>query len=64
VNVVCVDFDSFILIFHLFSHGSMSIRCSCKSEETVMGILLLAKIAVSSADVPIIVLFVVGRSCV
>jgi hypothetical protein len=38
VNVICVDFDSFALIFHLFSHVSMCIRCSCKLEGAVVGL--------------------------
>jgi hypothetical protein len=64
VKVVCVDFDSFTFIFHLLSHASMRLRCSCRCEEAVTGLSWVAKITVSSANVPIVVsLLWVGRMC-
>jgi hypothetical protein len=42
----------------------MRLRCSCRCEEAVTGLSWIAKIAVSSANVPIVVFLVVGRSYV
>jgi hypothetical protein len=64
VKVVCVDLDSLTLIFHLLSHASMRLRCSCRCEEAATGLSCVANIAVSFVNVPIVVFLVVGRSYV
>jgi hypothetical protein len=52
VNVVWMDFISLTLNFHLLSHFSISMRWSCKLVVAVVGLSWVAKIAVSSANVP------------
>jgi hypothetical protein len=42
----------------------MRLRCSCRCEEAVTRLSWVAKIAVSSENVPIVVFLVVGRSYV
>jgi hypothetical protein len=42
----------------------MRLRCSCRCEEAVAGLSRVAKIAVSSVNIPIVIFLVVGRSYV
>ena len=50
-KVTCLDFSSFIFIFHLRVHFSMHWRWVCKFVEAVMGFEWLDRMAVSSANV-------------
>jgi hypothetical protein len=49
LKVMCVDFDSFARMRHLFSHCSIWCRCSWRCWVAVMGSVCDANIAVSSA---------------
>ena len=62
VKVICDDLVSFIFIFPFFSNFSMVLRCSWRLREAVVGFAWVANIAVSSANVPIVVSLGVGRS--
>jgi len=37
VNVMCDDLDSLTLIFHFFSHFSMTCKCSWRLSEVIVG---------------------------
>ena len=62
VKVKCDDLVSFTFIFHFFNQFSTVLRCSCRLREAAMGSEWVANIAVSSANVPIVVSLNVGRS--
>jgi hypothetical protein len=51
VKVTCLDFSSFIFIFHLRVHFSMLWRWVCKFAEAVMGFESFYRMVVSSANV-------------
>ena len=48
-KVTCLDFSSFIFIFHFRVHFLMLLRWVCRLAEAVMGLEWLDRIAVSSA---------------
>jgi hypothetical protein len=62
VNVICEDFVWFILIFHLSNHSCRRSRCCWSFCDANAGSLSIARRAVSSAKVAIVVLSVVGKS--
>jgi hypothetical protein len=62
VNVICEDFVWFILIFHLSNHSCRRSRCCWTFCDAHAGSLSIARRAVSSAKVAIVVLSVVGKS--
>ena len=64
VKVMCVDFNSFTLIFHALHHFESMLRWFWRWWEQMCGSELAARMAVSSAYVPIIVFSVVGMSAV
>jgi hypothetical protein len=51
VKVTCLDFPSFIFIFHLRVHFSILWMWICRFAEAVMGFEWLDRMAVSSANV-------------
>jgi hypothetical protein len=50
-GIQCLDFSSFIFIFHLRVHFSILCRCVCKFAEAVMEFEWFDRMAVSSANV-------------
>ena len=63
-KVTCLDFSSFIFIFHLRVHFSMLWRRVCKLADAVMGLEWLDRIALSSANVLRAVFGDCGKSAV
>ena len=64
VNVTWTDFFSFGLIFHFFIQFAMLSSPLCRFVVAFMGSLSIERFVVSSANVPIIILFVEGKSAV
>ena len=62
VKVTCDDLVSFTFIFHFFIQFSRVLRCSWRLREAAMRSAWVANIAVSPANVPIVVCLNVGRS--
>jgi hypothetical protein len=56
VNVICADFVWFILIFHLSNHSCRGSRCCWSFCDANAGSLSIARRAVSSVKVAIVVL--------
>jgi hypothetical protein len=64
VNVICEDFVWFNLIFHLSNHSCRKSRWCWSFCDANAGSLSMARRAVSSVKVAIVVLLVVGKSAV
>jgi hypothetical protein len=64
VKVIWEDFVRFILIFHLSHHSCRRSRWYCSCWDASAGSLFVARRAVSSANVAIVVFLVVGESVV
>jgi hypothetical protein len=64
VKVIWEDFVWFILIFHLPHHSCRRSRWYWSSWDASAGSLFVARRVVSSANVVIVVLLVVGKSAV
>jgi hypothetical protein len=62
VKVIWEDFVWFILIFHLSHHSCRRSRWYWRCWDASSGSLFVARRAVSSANVAIVLLFVVGGS--
>jgi hypothetical protein len=56
VNVICVDLLWFILILHFFAHSSILLIVAWSFIEAIAGSSCVAKSAVSSAKVTVVVL--------
>jgi hypothetical protein len=64
VKVIWEDFGWFILIFHLSHHSYRKSRWYWSCWDASAGSLFVARRTVSSANVAIVVLLVVGKSAV
>ena len=62
VNFMCDDLDSLTLIFHFFSHFSITCKWWWRLSEAIVGTSWLANIAVSSANVLNVVSLDAGKS--
>jgi len=62
VKVICDDLVSLTFIFHVFSQFSTVLGCYWRLRKAVVGSAWVANMALSSANVPILVSLGVGRS--